>query len=137
MKIEDKKIKDFIKHSEMAMKKFVDWGYREKMDLFLYRKIISMIGKCSENIEELLKENIHNKFITLTYLTLISWNMDQRKAHLEFFDTYQKNILDNSEKLKELKGISLEKISESELHEIKAKLKVLFNNLDLMISKGR
>jgi len=135
--IDDKKIKDFIKHSEMAMKKFVDWGYREKMDLFLYRKIISMIGKCSENIEELLKEKTHNKFITLTYLTLISWNMDQRKAHLEFFDTYQKNILDNSEKLKELKGISLEKISESELHEIKVKLKVLFNNLDLMISKGR
>ena len=86
--IDNKKIKDFIKHSEMAMKKFVDLGYREKIDLFLYHKIISMIGKSSENIEKLLKEETHNKFITLTYLTLISWNMDQRKAHLEFFDTY-------------------------------------------------
>jgi len=63
--------------------------------------------------------------------------MDQRKAQLEFFDTYQKNILDNCEKLKELKGISIEKILESELYEIKAKLKVLFNKLDLMISNGR
>lgn len=61
--------------------------------------------------------------------------MDQRKAHLEFFDTYQKIILDNLEKFKELKGISLEKISESELPEIKARLKALFNNLDLMIIK--
>ena len=135
--ISDMKIKNFINHSEIAMKRFVDWGYREKMDLFLYRRIISMVGKGSKNLGELLKEKTHNKFITLTYLTLISWNMDQRKAHLEFFDTYQKNILENLDKFEDLKGVSLEKISESELPMIKAKLKALYNNLDLMISKGR
>ena len=135
--IDDKKIKDFIKHSEMAMKKFVDWGYREKMDLFLYRKIISVIGKGSQNLEELLKEKTHNKFITLTYLTLIAWDMDKRQAHLEFFDTYNKSIFDIFDKLIELKGVQLEKISESDLPEIIAKFKVIYNKLNLMISDGR
>lgn len=56
--IAEEKIKDFIKNSEIAMKKFVEWGYREKMDLFLHRKIISTVGKCSENLEELLKKKL-------------------------------------------------------------------------------
>jgi len=134
--IDEKMIKDFITHSKIAMKKFIEWGYRENVDLFLYRKIISMVGKCSENLEELLKEKTNNKFIVLTYLTLISWDMDQRRAHLEFFDAYQKNILENADRLLELKGYSLETISESELTIIKSKLSSIYNNLDLMISEG-
>lgn len=133
----EKITKDFIKHSEIAMKKFIEWGYREDVDLFLYRNIISMVGECSENLEELLKERIDNKFITLTYLTLISWDMDQRQAHLEFYDSYEKVIIDNVDKLLELKGFSLEKISKSELTHIKAKLESIYNSLNLMISEGR
>lgn len=135
--IDESIVKDFIKHSEIAMKRFIEWGYREEVDLFLYRKIISMVGKYSENLEELLKEKKNNKFITLTYLTLISWDMDQRRAKIEFFDTYQKKILDNTDKILDLKEYSLEKISKNELLDTKAKLKVLYNSLDLMISEGR
>lgn len=132
--IDDDKINDFIKHSEIAMKKFIEWGYSEKEDLFLYRKIISVVGKRSENLVDLLKDN---KFIVLTYLTLISWNMDKRLAFIEFFDTYQKQILDIAEKLTELKGISLEEISKDELSHIKSKLHKIYENLNLMISGGR
>lgn len=135
--IDEKIVNDFIKHSEIAMKKFIEWGYREKEDLFLYRKIISMIGKCSENLEELLEKKLDNKFIFLIYLTLILWDMDKRKAHLEFFDTYQKQIFDIAEKLVELKGYSIEKISKSKLIEIKTKLKEIYSRLNLMMNEGR
>ncbi|MBA7577042.1 hypothetical protein ES708_18888 [subsurface metagenome] len=132
--IDEKIINDFIKHSEIGMKNFIEWGYRVKEDFFLYRKIISLIGKHSENLDYLLKDD---KFIVLTYLTLISWDMDKRLASIEFFDTYQKQIRGMTDKLVELKGYSLEKISISELPTIKAKLKMIYENLNLMISEGR
>ncbi len=134
---EDPIIRDFIKYSHIAMKKFIEWGYREKEDFFQYLKIISMVGKKSENLEKLLRTKSKNKFLILTYLTLISWNMDQRKAHLEFYDIYEQRILENSDKFIELKNYNLNKISESELPEIKNKLKILYNSLNLMISEGR
>lgn len=134
---EDPRIRDFIKISSVAMKKFIEWGYREKEDYFQYLKIISMVGKNSENLEKLFIIKSENKFLILTYLTLISWNMDQRKAHLEFFDTYEQRILENLPKFIELKNYNLNNISDLELPEIKNMLKVLYNNLDLMISNGR
>jgi len=70
------------------------------------------------------------KFIELTYTTLISWNMNQRGAKLSDYDLYMKSLIENKNLIQSLQNERIEKIDN--VNEILQSLKHLFENLKLV-----
>jgi hypothetical protein len=76
------------------------------------------------------KAKFSDKFIELTYTTLIAWNMNQRGAKLSDFDIFRESLLENKSMILSLKKYKIESSLNIDLltHTIKS----LFQNLNLV-----
>lgn len=71
-----------------------------------------------------------DKFIELTYTTLIAWNMNQRGAKLSEFTTFKKSLLLYRQTIQSLDNFRIEKFADTNhLLEI---IKFLYENLQLV-----
>lgn len=130
----DKKCKKLINNFDKYLKEFNKNQSDKGPDLYFYKKTIFK-SKNSKKLDNLLKKN--SQFLELIYATLVAWGMNSRSAKMVYFDNFQKNILDNKRKFIKLSEYELHKIKESDLTEVKNKLKDLFLGLNMMYSKGR
>lgn len=128
LKIE-KKRKYLIKNIPRLIRQF---NYRKGPDLYFYKKVITQVRKGS--LKNLLKKN---EFIELLYATLTAWDMNARGAKIKYFDEFRENLLKNKIYFEKLTNYQLNKISENDFLKIKEILKKIYNNLQLMKTKGR
>ena len=132
----NKKLKEkidlLIKEIPTLIRKFDEWRYRKGPDLYFYKRTISEIR--NNKLEDLLK---NKKFIELIYATLVSWDMNSRRARIKYFDEFSKNILEYKEYFVELSNFKLNTIPKDKLEEVKSKLEYLYSRLILMKSGGR
>jgi hypothetical protein len=70
------------------------------------------------------------KFIELTYTTLIAWNMNQRGAKLSDFNIFRKSLLDNKQIIQSLEKFRIEKLPNT--NSFIQKIEFLFKNLQLV-----
>jgi hypothetical protein len=87
----------------------------------------------------LLKNN--NRFLTdenleLIYTTLISWNLNSRRAKLEDINIFKKSILNNKDIIKDLKMYEFRDLN-TNFNEIFEKLQILYSNLKLNKNKTK
>lgn len=101
--------------------------------IYLYRKIIEK-HKVDVPYLELLKDD---EFLELVYVTLIAWNMNQRRAKLVSFDEFKDSIVKNKLSLHELHTCHLSHLSDDDLPSILDKLEKLFSGMHVMQSKSR
>jgi hypothetical protein len=73
-----------------------------------------------------------DKFIELTYTTLIAWNMNQRGAKLIKYDIYKQSLQTHNETIESLKAFRIETLSDTDVLNLKEKIKYLFDNLELV-----
>lgn len=72
--------------------------YRSGPDLYFYKRVMD-VNSGSKSIEEFLGNDYH---LELLYATLVSWDMNSRRAKMEYFDKFKESILSQKEKLKPL-----------------------------------
>jgi hypothetical protein len=77
-----------------------------------------------------------DKFIELTYTTLIAWNMNQRAAKLSEYETYKLSLQTHKKRIKSLETYRIEKLSDTDVVNLKERIKYLFDNLEL-VGKGK
>jgi|ERR1035437_2296338 hypothetical protein len=77
-------------------------------------------------------EKFSEEFISLSYKTLESWNMNQRGARLSSLDAFQKSIIENRNRIIFLKKYKIETIDTSDFEFLKKELEYLFINLKLV-----
>jgi 23S rRNA-/tRNA-specific pseudouridylate synthase len=70
------------------------------------------------------------KFIELTYTTLIAWNMNQRGAKLSEFTTFKESLMEHENIIQSLEQFRIEKHPDTT--SILQKLKFLYENLQLV-----
>lgn len=75
-----------------------------------------------------------NKFIQLSYTTLMAWNMNQRGAKLSRYDVFKKSILAQSNTLRSLEKYRIESLKSPE--DLKPKIRSLFKSLRL-VARGK
>ena len=93
---------------------------------YLYKLVLEFPNKTKHS----------EKFIELTYTTLIAWNMNQRAAKLSEFEIYKSSLQTNYSKIELLEKYRIEKVSDTDLLKLKEKIKYLFDNLEL-VSNGK
>lgn len=106
---------------------------REEPGLYFYRQTIDLRRR--KNLDELFDDPL-DRFIELVYATLVSWNMNTRRAQMKYFDQFKASILANRERFTRLASSKLEMLSSMKGDEVKV-LYEIFSNLQLMESKGR
>jgi hypothetical protein len=79
-------------------------------------------------------EKFTEKFIELTYTTLIAWNMNQRGAKLSEFEIFKTSLLKHQERLESLKDLRIETIAD--FSELMTTVEYLYKNLQL-VSPGK
>lgn len=126
------KVNYLINEMPRLNKSFNEWGYKKGPDLYFYKRTMSEIKK--NKLENLLKSK---EFIELIYATLVSWDMNSRRARIKYFDEFFKNIIENKENFLDLSVFSLDAIPDDKLVEIKSKLKYLYSRSALMTSQGK
>jgi len=124
-----KKKKYLVKNIPKLIKQF---DYRKGPDLYFYKKIISKIR--NHPLKSLLKRD---DFIELLYATLTSWDMNARGAKMKYFDEFKENVLKNKNYFLKLSNYKLDRINESDFLEIKEIIGKLYDNLDVMQTKGK
>ena len=105
--------------------------------LHFHRRVIETIRKGKH--EELFHDE---NFLELVYAALATWGMDRMggKSRLVPFEDFKQSISANLLLLQDLCKYKLHRLNQEELHQVKAKLITLFENLnvmDLRISKSR
>ena len=73
-----------------------------------------------------------DKFIELTYTTLIAWNMNQRGAKLSKYELYKQSLQTHKESIESLKTYRIETLSDTDVLNLKERIKYLFDNLELV-----
>lgn len=73
-----------------------------------------------------------DKFIELTYTTLIAWNMNQRGAKLSKYDLYNQSLQTHQERIESLKAYRIETLSDTDVLNLKEHIKYLYDNLELV-----
>ncbi len=71
-----------------------------------------------------------DKFIELTYTTLIAWNMNQRGAKLSDFPTFRKSLLQHRQTIQSLDNLRIEKLAD--INGLTEKINFLFENLQVV-----
>jgi len=127
----DEKIRIIIERLPDLIKKF---SYRKGPDLYFYQKIMSL--RRERLLEDLFNDKL-DRFIELIYATLVSWDMNSRGAKMKYFDDFKFNILHNKDLFNKLSSFKLSEISETEFERIKEILGKVYDNLDLMKTKGK
>jgi len=117
----------------LEMVKKCNETYRSGHDLSSYLQIISAHRR-TRNIIQLIE---NPDFVKTIYETLRLWNMNQQGAVLESYQRINESILNCQEYLVELYGIELNKISSTELVNLKDVMFLLFRDLKIMKSKRR
>lgn len=100
---------------------------------YLYQKIIEKHREIGQ-IEQLVKDK---KFLELVYMTLISWNMNQRGAIMVPFKEFLDSVLLNHKILKKLSQYRIEKLSIKDMDIVLAQIKILFKKLTVMGTKSK
>lgn len=126
----DRKINELVLEIPELLKKF---NPREEPGLYFYRRTIDLRRR--KNLDELF-DDPSDRFIELVYATLVSWNMNTRRAQMKYFDQFKASILANRERFTRLSSSKLEMLSSVKGDEVKV-LYEIFSNLHLMESKGR
>jgi hypothetical protein len=75
-----------------------------------------------------------DKFIQLTYTTLMAWNMNQRGARLSKYNLFRNSLLKNRTIIKSLDKLKIEQVTDTA--EIMEKVQFLFKSLQL-VKKGK
>ncbi len=100
---------------------------------YLYRKIIEK-HRSSGDISKLISED---EFVDLIYMTLISWNMNQRAAEMKRYDDFKISINNLSSVLERLYKYKLHEMSGNDIKDVIEDLKEVFKGLDMMKSKSK
>lgn len=74
------------------------------------------------------------KFIQLTYTTLMAWNMNQRGARLSKYNTFRNSILKHRKIIRSLEKLRLDRVNKTE--DIMDKVGFLFKRL-VLVKKGK
>ncbi len=105
--------------------------YRSGPDLYFYKRVMD-VNFSSKSIEEFLGNNYH---IELLYATLVSWDMNSRRAKMDYFDKFKESILSQKEKLKLLWKEQITAITDVE--EILGTVGEIYDGLCLMKTEKR
>jgi hypothetical protein len=70
------------------------------------------------------------KFIELTYTTLIAWNMNQRGAKLSEYEIFKNSLIEHKERIRSLERFRIEKNLDG--RELTNEIEFLFKNLKLV-----
>ncbi len=132
----EKKVDFLVNHIPDLIKKFNIWGYRKDADFYFYKLLMS--ERKHNPIENLLNTEKFESFIGLIYITLISWNMNQRRAIIRPFNEFSSNIQSIKEHIIDLSEFQLAGLSSAhDLKFILDKLKQIYKKLDLMVSTAK
>ena len=126
------KIKFIVKNYQVLIKNFNEWGYRRGPDLYFYKKLMSIVKNA--NLERIIGTK---DFLEIAYATLVSWDMNCRRAKMKYFEEFYENIINNKQFFIELSSYRLEKLSKEEINEIAEKLSEIYDNLNIMHSGGK
>jgi len=108
--------------------------YRIGPDLYFYRKVLYL--RTQKNIEKFLTDEYT---LELLYATLISWNMNTRRAKLKYFTDFKTDILNNISLFKEFEKnfyISTKNYFKP-IPKFFHILEQMYNNLNIMESKSK
>ena len=108
--------------------------YREGPDLYFYRKTISL--RRHQPLEELFQAD-DDRYIELIYATLVSWDMNSRRAKMKYFDEFRSTILDNEQGFLELSTDVLDALAAREFMHAKRRCGIIYSNLHAMKTSGR
>lgn len=125
----EKKVNFLVKNIPKLIKSF---DYRKGPDLYFYKRVMNKRRK--KSLKNLLKDNY---FIELLYATLTSWDMNARGAKMKYFDEFKKNLLKNKKAFTELENLKLFQIKKEEFPEVIKKIGELYEDLDIMQTKGK
>ena len=123
-------IEDFDYYLEISKKAIgINTSWRE--GVIEHIKVIDMIRK-SDDYKALIQEDY---FLKAVHNTLIEWGMNKRGARIKKFDDFKENILDHIDIISELRKYELEKLSD--LNQIHDQVLLIFNLLNVMVSKAK
>ncbi len=105
--------------------------YRTGPDLYFYRRLMKLRG-FSNSVESFLRDDYH---IEILYATLVSWDMNSRRAKMKYFDEFKGNILSCLDLFKKIE--KLERSSAIDVNELKSILRDTYKSLNLMKTGGR
>jgi hypothetical protein len=101
---------------------------------YLYRKIIEAHKSVDYQVSRLLP-NVD--FLELVYVTLDSWGMNTRSAKLVDFNSFEASIPQFQNRLIQLEGKELQKLTSHELDEVLRLVKPVFTDLKVMETKPK
>lgn len=127
----DGKIRKIIEKLPDSIKNF---SYRKGPDLYFYRKLMTL--RRQKSLGNLLNDK-SDRFAELIYATLVSWDMNSRGAKMKYFDDFKSSILRNKDLFNRLSDLKLSEIPEPEFEEIKKIIEEIYDNLNLMKTKGK
>ena len=108
--------------------------YRPDSDSFKFYKKIIEKHKQLKNYNLLFDDE---NFFDLLYETLKSWNLNQRAAKLTSPENLRNSILSLKNQITELSQFTLINLSPNNLEKILAKIRIIFNKVEVMNSKRR
>ena len=133
----EKKIDEFVNEIPELIKKFreSDYYYKKGPDLYFYKKTMEL--RKSKPLVELFDDGESDRYIELIYATLVAWNMNTRRAKMEYFDSFKASILANKISFVQLSSQRLETLNEATIKEVKKQIEGIQKKMHLMYSARR
>lgn len=128
----DEKRKEILETIKTQIKK-INETYRSGPDYYFYKKILHQ-RKQYQYIECFLKEDYN---IEILYATLVAWDMNSRGAKMLYYDEFKENIMECSDKFKQLEIITQVQDYQCFFKLIFPTLKNLYDKLNLMKTDGK
>jgi len=100
-------------------------------DLYFYKRL-SHLRNNSNSIESFLRNDYH---IEILYATLVSWDMNSRRAKMKYFDEFKANILSCLNQFKKLE--TFEKSGDTDLIRLVSTLRNTYENLKVMRTNAK
>jgi len=127
----DPRTKELIINMPELIKNF---KFRKGPDLYFYRKTMELRRK--KPLDELF-ESESDRYLELIYATLVSWDMNSRRAKMKYFDKFKTSILKNKKSLLHLSPYKLDLLSDNEFREVKRVCEKIYSNMHVMESSGK
>lgn len=105
--------------------------YRTGPDLYFYKRLIHLRNN-SNSIQSFLRRDYH---IEILYATLVSWDMNSRRAKMKYFDKFKTNIVSCLNQFKLIENF--EKNSNTDSARLISTLTNTYENLSLMKTGGK
>jgi hypothetical protein len=105
--------------------------YRTGPDLYFYKRLIHLRNDCG-SIESFLADNYH---IEILYATLVSWDMNTRRAKMKYFDEFRASVLSCLDQFRRLESFESTCITDS--MRLMPPLRNAYRKLSLMKTSGR